>query len=72
MRAAQLGNVLHYLHRARQSMGQARRQLRQRQSERAYRRASNALTELKRALDQFRDPVAMLDGLIREEGALGA
>ena len=72
MRTAQLGNVLHYLHRARQGMGQARRQLRQRQSERAYRRASNALTELKRALDQFRDPVAMLDGLIREEGALGA
>jgi Ca-activated chloride channel family protein len=72
MRAAQLGNVLHYLHRARERMGQARRQLRQRQPERGYRRASAALTELKRALDQFRDPVSMLDTLIREVAALGA
>jgi Ca-activated chloride channel family protein len=66
MRGAQLEGVLHYFHRAREHMGQARRQLRQRQAERAFRRGSGALSELKRALDQLRDPVALLDVLIRE------
>ncbi len=67
MRAAQLGNVLHYLHRARERMGQARRQLRLRQGGRSYRRSSAALAELKRAEDQLRDPVALLDRLLSEE-----
>ena len=71
MRGAQLEGVLHYLHRAREKMGQARRQLRQRQSERAYRRASSALTELKRALDQMRGPAAVLDELIRDVTEIG-
>ncbi len=66
MRAAQLEGVLHYLHLARERMGQTRRQLRQRQGERAYRRGSAALAELKRALDQLRDPVAVIDALIRD------
>ena len=70
MRAAQLGNVLHYLHTARERMGQARRQLRKRQSERAYRRASASLGELKRALDQLRDPVKVLDALLRDAGQI--
>jgi hypothetical protein len=47
-------------------MGQTRRQLRQRQGERAYRRASAALAELKRALDQLRDPSAVIDALLRD------
>ncbi|MBW2541686.1 MAG: VWA domain-containing protein [Deltaproteobacteria bacterium] len=64
MRAAQLEGVLHYLHLARERMGQTRRQLRQRQGERAYRRGSAALAELKRALDQLRDPAAAIDALI--------
>jgi hypothetical protein len=71
MRAAQLEGVLHYLHPARERMGQARRQLRQRQSERAYRRASASLAELKRALDQLREPAAILDELIREVTEFG-
>ncbi len=66
MRAAQLEGVLHYFHLARERMGQARRQLRQRQGERAYRRASAALAELKRALDQLRDPAQVIDALLRD------
>jgi hypothetical protein len=66
MRAIQLEGVLHYLHGARERMGQARRQLRQRQGERAFRRGSAALAELKRALDQLRDPVELLDALVRD------
>lgn len=66
MREAQLGAVLEYLHRARERMGQARRQLRERRGERGYRRTSAALHELKRALDQLRDPISMLDQLLRE------
>jgi Ca-activated chloride channel family protein len=66
MRAVQLTNVLHYLHRSRERMGQARRQLRQRQGPRAYRRTAAALDDLKRALDQLRDPVAALDAILRE------
>ncbi|MBW2281481.1 MAG: VWA domain-containing protein [Deltaproteobacteria bacterium] len=66
MRAVQLTNALHYLHRARGRMGQARQQLRERQGERGYRRSAAALDELKRALDQLREPLQVLDALIRE------
>ena len=66
MRVAQLEGVLHYLHLARERMGQTRRQLRQRQAERAYRRGSAALSELKRALDQLRDPAEVIDALLRD------
>ncbi len=72
MRAAQLDGVLHYLHLARERMGQARRQLRQRQGERAYRRASAALAELKRALDQLSDPAGVIDALLRDAGEIAA
>ena len=51
-------------------MGQARRQLRERQGERAYRRVSAALAELERAIDQLRDPVRLLDRLLREQTEL--
>ncbi len=63
-RAAQLDNMLHYMHTARERMGQARAQLRRVQAQRAYRRASAALGELKRARDQLLDPVTTLDGLL--------
>jgi hypothetical protein len=72
MRFVELGNVLHYLHRARERMGQTRRQLRQRQAERGYRRASAALVELKRALEQLRDPVSILETLVRDATGLAA
>jgi Ca-activated chloride channel family protein len=72
MRTVQLAHVLHYLHRARERMGQARRQLRQQQGDRAYRRASAALMELKRALDPLRDPVAVLDVLLRDASEIAA
>ncbi len=68
MRAAQLQGVLHYLHRARERVGQARNQLRQRQAARAYRRAAAGLSELKRARDQLRPPVQLLDVLIQDAG----
>jgi Ca-activated chloride channel family protein len=66
MRRAQLGGLLHYLHRARERIGQSRSQLRQRQAERAYRRAAAGLSNLKRARDQLLDPVQVLDGVIRD------
>jgi Ca-activated chloride channel family protein len=66
MRSVQLTNLLHYLHRARARMGQARRQLRQRQGDRAHLRSSAALVELKRALDQLRDPRSVLDAILRD------
>ena len=70
MRAVQLGNALHYLHRAQERMGRARSQLRRRQGATAYHQASGALFGLKRARDQFREPVAMIDVLLAEQGAL--
>ncbi|MDB4433157.1 VWA domain-containing protein [bacterium] len=70
MRATQLDGVLHHLHRAREKMGQTRQQLRRRQSERAYRRASAALSDLKRAADQLRDPVAVLERVLSDAGEL--
>ncbi|MBW2384868.1 MAG: VWA domain-containing protein [Deltaproteobacteria bacterium] len=70
MRAAQLQGVLHYLHRARERIGQARSQLRQHQAARAYRRAAAALSELKRARDQLRAPVQLLDILIQDATAI--
>ncbi len=45
-------------------MGQTRQQLRRQQAPRAYRRSSSALAELKRAQDQLKDPIAVLDRVI--------
>lgn len=64
MRLAQLRNVLAYLYRGGQRIGQARRQLRERQAERAYRRASAGLGELKRARDQLRSLIQLLQRVI--------
>jgi Ca-activated chloride channel family protein len=66
MREAQLDGVLQHLHRARERMGQTRRQLRRRSGERAYRRAAAALRDVGRALDQLHDPVQVLDALLRD------
>ncbi len=70
VRAAQLGGVLHYTNRAEQRMGQARSQMRQRQADRAFRRAAVALDELKRARDQLRGPVEVLDVILADAGSL--
>lgn len=72
MRAAQLAGVLHYLHRGREKIGQARTQLRQRQAERAYRRAAAGLALLKRARDQLNDPLRILDALVGDALQLNA
>jgi len=64
MRVAQIEGLLHYMHRAQERMGQARRRLRTSQTERAYRRAAIALAELKRGRDQLLDPVARIDALL--------
>ena len=66
MRVAQIEGLLHYLHRAQERMGQARRRLRTSQIERAYRRAAIALAELKRGRDQLLDPVARIDALLSD------
>ena len=78
-RVYQLGNMDHYLQRARQSMSDTRRRLRRLEGERAHRRADTALAELKRAREQLLDPVAVLKAVARDEasvvahaGALGA
>jgi Ca-activated chloride channel family protein len=70
VRAAQLGSVLHYTNRAEQRMGQSRSQMRQRQADRAFRRAAAALDELKRARDQLRGPVELLDVIIADAASL--
>ncbi len=66
LRRAQLTGVIHYLHQARERLGQSRGQLRRRQGARAHRRAATALDLLKRARDQLREPVAILDQLLRD------
>lgn len=68
LRAAQLEGVLVYLDSSIERMGSARRQLRSRRPERAYRRGAAALGELKRSRDQLRDPVEQIDVLIQETG----
>jgi len=71
LRSAALEGVLRYLDQGGERMGQARRQLRQRSAERAYRRASEALDSLKRARDQLRDPVEQIGVLIGEVAGVG-
>jgi Ca-activated chloride channel family protein len=70
VRAAQLVGVLHYTNRAEQRMGQTRSQMRQRQAERAFRRSATALDELKRARDQLRGPVEVLDVILADATSL--
>ena len=70
LRAAQLDGVVVHLDDALERMGQARRQLRRRSAERAYRRGAAALGELKRARDQLRDPVEQIGVLIEEVATL--
>ncbi len=66
IRFAQLTNVLHYLNRANQRLGQARGQMRRRQAQRSFRRSAMGLTELKRARDQLRSPVEVLDVILAD------
>ena len=69
-RAHRLAAVTDYLERARQSLSDARRRLRRLQGERAHRRADAALAELKRAREQLRDPVTVLNAVARDESEL--
>ncbi|MFL2936517.1 MAG: VWA domain-containing protein [Myxococcota bacterium] len=70
MQIASLEGVLHYLHRSRERVGQARVQLRRRQATRAHRRAVTGLFELKRAREQMQGPIELIDGLIRDNRQL--
>lgn len=72
LRAAQLKTALDHLGQSEQRMNQTRSQLRQQQGERAFRRGSAALDELKRARDQFREPPELLDVLIADVTQLAA
>lgn len=69
-RAHRLAGVTDYLQRARQSLSDARRRLRRLQGERAHRRVDAALAELKRAREQLRDPVTVLNAVARDESEL--
>ncbi len=71
-RVYQLGNMDHYLQRARQSMSDTRRRLRRLEGERAHRRADSALAELKRAWEQLLDPVSVLKAVARDEASVVA
>lgn len=64
LRLAQLEHALTYLYQGSQRIGQTRRHLRGRQPDRAYRRASAALGQLKRARDQLSDLVESLGRVI--------
>ena len=64
LRLAQLQFATAYLYQASQRAGQTRRHLRGLQADRAYRRASVALDQLKRARDQLRDLVEVLSAVI--------
>lgn len=66
IRVAQLIGVLHYLNLGSQRLGQSRSQLRRRQASRSFRRAAAALNQLKRARDQLRGPLEILDGIISD------
>ncbi len=70
IRIVQLSQLEIFLSRARERMGHARRELRGRRGERAHRRANAALAELKRARDQLRDPVEVLDALMQDGAEL--
>lgn len=69
LREAQLGSLLAHLTRAEERLGQSHHTLRRRQGDRASRRASLALSALKRAREQLRDPLQVLDGIIPDARA---
>lgn len=69
-RAHRLAAVNDYLERARQSLSDSRRRLRRLQGERAHRRIDAALAELKRAREQLRDPVTVLNAVARDQSEL--
>lgn len=69
-RLVQLENLEHYLNRARDVMADVGRLLRRLQGDRAHRQADAAVRELKRALEQLQDPVAVLKGLVADQTAV--
>ena len=70
LRLAQLTGVLHYLGQANQRVGQSRSQLRRRQASRGFRRAATGLNQLKRARDQLRNPLELIDGILADQSGL--
>ena len=70
LRAIQLEDLQHHFFQAVQRMGQTRSQLRRKQSLHAYRRATAALSRLKRARDQLRNPVERLSTIIADASQL--
>ncbi len=70
LQRVRLIRMLEHLTRAQERIGQARRTLRRQQGERASRRASLGLSALKRAREQLKDPLQILDGLLPDVQAL--
>ncbi len=69
IRMAQLAGLLGYLNQGNQRLGQSRSQLRRRQAARGFRRAAAGLNQLKRARDQLRGPLEILDGMLADARA---
>lgn len=65
----QLQNLEHYLNLGRGTMAEVARLLRRLQGDRAHRQADQAVSELKRALEQLLDPVTVLKGLASDQTA---
>jgi len=70
LRIAQLDRLLEFTSRAEQRVGQAHSQLRRRQAARAFRRAASGLVEWKRARDQLRQPLEILDVLLADGSSM--
>ena len=66
IRLGQLQGVLSYVNEANQRLGQTRSQFRRRQATRGFRRSSLGLQSLKRARDQLRGPLELIDGLLSD------
>ena len=72
VRGGQLQGVANYLARGTQRIGQARSQMRRRDDQRAFRRATRGLDELKRARDMLRPPNEILKRLVTDTKSLYA
>jgi Ca-activated chloride channel family protein len=70
LRIAQLDRLLEFASTAEQRLGQAHSQLRRRQAARAFRRAASGLVDWKRARDQLRSPLEILDVLLADGSSL--
>ena len=70
VRRNRIERLVEHLTRAQERLGQARRTLRRQQGERGARRASLGLSALKRAREQLREPLEVLDWILPDARSL--